>query len=55
MKKLMNLKGVKKLEKAQQRGINGGRMQQCFVNGRCISFGRQCAELRCVFGEIEPC
>ena len=46
MKKLMNLKGVKKLEKAQQRGINGGRMQ-CFVNGRCISFGQRCAELIC--------
>ena len=51
MKKLMNLKEVKKMSKNQQRSINGGRMK-CYVNGSCISFGPQCAELICVFGEF---
>jgi hypothetical protein len=46
MKKLMNLKDVRALNKKQQLSISGGRMK-CLINGVCIDYGRQCAELIC--------
>ncbi|WP_459211857.1 hypothetical protein [Aquimarina rhabdastrellae] len=52
LKNILNLDGIKKLEKKQQRAVQGGRMK-CKVNGECIAFGRQCAESECAF--IDPC
>ena len=52
MKKLMNLKGVKALNKSEQKSISGGKncgylRLFCSWNGVCLHYGPQCAEKNC--------
>ncbi|WP_430412245.1 hypothetical protein [Kordia sp.] len=46
--KILTLKGVEEIEKAQQQKINGGR-KQCSANGVCIDCGHHCAEIECCY------
>ena len=49
-KTILNLVGVQKLSKNEQKIIHGGKKQCDYNNdGICEEFGLQCAETRCRF------
>ncbi|WP_200894155.1 hypothetical protein [Flavobacterium sp. 316] len=50
---ILTLDGIKKLERKEQRGIQGGRAKCTDDYGNCIKYGRFCAELECVWGPLD--
>ena len=51
--RILNLEGVKELEKKEKRTVQGGRAKCTNENGDCVQYGRFCAELECVWGPLD--